>query len=209
MNTGPSFRYDFQRSFKLKGVKYSRKESIMDGEEKGLTFNLTKKNGEKFYRINVKEISKDKFEVKEKVDEKETTKEVDMAELKKMLKTNNELEFVKLYVDKERGTYKGGADKDKETKGVSSKDSKKVVETKGVSSKDSKKVVETKGVSSKDSKKVVETKGGAKKTSKKASKKTATKKTSKTATKKTSKTATKKTSKKASKKTSKKASKKY
>ena len=191
MSTGPSFRHEYQRSIKVNGDKHSRKESILDGE-KGLSFHLTKKEAEKFYRINVKETSKDKFEVKEKIDDKEETiNELDMSELKKMLKTNKELEFVKNYVDKERGNYKGGA-------------SKKVEETKGVSSKDSKKVEETKDdikkTSIKTSNKVVETKGGAKKTSKKASKKTTSKKTTKTASKKTSKTASKKTSKLASKK---------
>ena len=120
--SGPAFRFENSKSFRLKGVKHLVKESIIDGE-KGLSFVLTKKEGDKFHRIFVKETSKDKFEVKEKVDEKETTKEVDMAEVKKMLKSNKDLEFVRDYVDKERGSYKGGAKKS--SKKGSKKSSKK------------------------------------------------------------------------------------
>jgi len=120
--SGPAFRFENSKSFRLKGVKHLVKESIIDGE-KGLSFVLTKKEGDKFHRLFVKEISKDKFELKEKVDEKETTKEVDMAELKKMLKSNKDLEFVRDYVDKERGSYKGGAKKS--SKKGSKKSSKK------------------------------------------------------------------------------------
>ena len=108
--SGPAFRFENSKSFRVKGVKHLVKESIIDGE-KGLSFVLTKKEGEKFHRVFVKETSKDKFELKEKVDEKESTKEIDMAELKKMLKSNKDLEFVKAYVENERGSYKGGAKK--------------------------------------------------------------------------------------------------
>ena len=121
--SGPAFRFENSKSFRLKGVKHLVKESIIDGE-KGLSFVLTKKEGDKFHRLFVKETSKDKFEVKEKVDEKETNKEIDMAELKKMLKSNKDLEFVKEYVEKERGSYKGGAKK-KGSKKSSKKGSKK------------------------------------------------------------------------------------
>ena len=100
-----TFRHENQKSFKLKGVKHLVKESIIDGE-KGLSFVLTKKAGEKFHRIYVKETSKDKFELKEKVDEKETTREIDMVEVKKMLKVDKDLGFVKDYVENERGSYK-------------------------------------------------------------------------------------------------------
>jgi hypothetical protein len=101
-----TFRHENQKSFKQKGVKHLIKESIIDGE-KGLSFVLTKKSGDKFHRIYVKELSKDKFEVKEKIDDKESTKEVEIADLKKMLKADKDLTFVKDYIDNERGTYKG------------------------------------------------------------------------------------------------------
>ena len=52
----------------------------MDGE-KGLSCCMTKKVGDKFHRINIQETSKDNFEQKGKIDEKETTKEIDMTEL--------------------------------------------------------------------------------------------------------------------------------
>jgi ssDNA-specific exonuclease RecJ len=100
-----TFRHENQKSFKLKGVKHLVKESIIDGE-KGLSFVLTKKAGEKFHRIYVKETAKDNFELKEKIDDKESTKEIDMAELKKMLKAEKDLEFVKDYVENERSSYK-------------------------------------------------------------------------------------------------------
>lgn len=100
-----TFRHENQKSFKLKGVKHIVKESIIDGE-KGLSFVLTKKTGEKFHRIYVKETAKDKFELKEKVDDKESTKPIDMAELKKMLKAESDLDFVKQYVENERGSFK-------------------------------------------------------------------------------------------------------
>ena len=67
-----NFRHENNKSFKLKGIKHLIKESLIDGE-KGLSFVFTKKEGEKFRRIFVKETSKDNFEVKEKFDEKETT----------------------------------------------------------------------------------------------------------------------------------------
>ena len=109
--SGPAFRYENSKNFRVKGVKNLIKESIIDGE-KGLSFVVTKKEGDnKFHRIFVKEISKDKFEVKEKIDDKETTKEIDMSEVKKMLKANKDLGFVKDYVDNERGSYKGGSRK--------------------------------------------------------------------------------------------------
>ncbi len=100
-----TFRHENQKSFKLKGVKHLVKESIIDGE-KGLLFVLTKKAGEKFHRIYVMETAKDKFELKEKIDDKESTKEINMAELKKILIAEKDLGFVKDYVENERGSYK-------------------------------------------------------------------------------------------------------
>ena len=100
-----TFRRENQKSFKLKGVKHLLKESIIDGE-KGLSFVLTKKIGDKFHRIHVKETSKDKFDLKEKVDDKETIDEIEMSDLKKMLKSNKDLSFAKNYIENERGTYK-------------------------------------------------------------------------------------------------------
>jgi hypothetical protein len=129
-----TYRKENSRSFKLKGVKHLVKESIIDGE-KGLSFMLTTKEGEKFYRIFVKETEKDKFHVKEKVDEKETEKDIDMAEVKKMLKSNKDLCFVKDYVENERGNYKGGAKKKSSVKKGSVKKSSKKKSSKKKASK--------------------------------------------------------------------------
>ena len=103
MSNNVTFRHENNKSFKLKGVKHLIKESLIDGE-KGLSFVLTKKEGDAFHRIFVKELSKDKFELKEKIDEKETSKEIDMSEFKKMLK-DKDLKFVKTYIETEKGTY--------------------------------------------------------------------------------------------------------
>ena len=131
-----TYRKENSRSFKLKGVKHLVKESIIDGE-KGLSFMLTTKEGEKFYRIFVKETEKDKFHVKEKVDEKETEKDIDMAEVKKMLKSNKDLCFVKAYVENERGNYKGGAKKSSRKKSSVKKSSVKKSSKKKASKKKS------------------------------------------------------------------------
>ena len=101
---GPVFRHEYQRKTNKKGVTELIKEGMMDGE-KGLSFIMTKKVGDKFHRINIQETSKDNFELKEKIDEKETTKEIDMTELKKMIKSNKDLAFVKNYIENERNDF--------------------------------------------------------------------------------------------------------
>ena len=101
---GPVFRYEYQRKTNKKGILELIKEGLMDGE-KGLSFVMTKKVGDKFYRINIQETSKDNFELKEKIDEKETTKEIVMTELKKMIKSNKDLAFVKNYIENERNDF--------------------------------------------------------------------------------------------------------
>ena len=88
----PVFRHEYQRKTNNKGVQELIKEGLMDGD-KGLSFVMTKKVGDKFHRINVRETDKDKFELKEKVGEKETTKELDMTELKKMIKCRRVYDF--------------------------------------------------------------------------------------------------------------------
>ncbi len=99
------YRYENSRSFKVKGVKHLVKESVIDCE-KGLSFVLTKKEGDsKFSRLYVKEVSKDKFEVRKKVNDKETVEEINMVDLKKMLKFGKDFEFVREYVENERYFY--------------------------------------------------------------------------------------------------------
>jgi hypothetical protein len=205
-----TYRYEFSQSFKKKGVKHVVKEEIIDGE-KGMFFKLLTKKGEEFYRIEAKEDenNKDKFLVKEKKGETETQKEVSLAELKKIVATDN-LEFVKKYITKDRDTYKGRSNSISLNELLLTDGH--IIETGGAkkrSKKASKKVSKkaSKKTSKKGSKKQS---GGAKKRSKKASKK-ASKKGSKKASKKVSKKRSKKQSggaKKRSKKTSKKASKK-
>jgi trigger factor len=132
-----TYRKENSRRFKLKGVNYLVKESIIDGE-KGLSFILTTKKGDEFTRIYAKETDKDSFMVKEKIDEKETEKTVDMDGLKKMLKSNKDLAFVKDYIENERGTYKGGATK-KSKKSTAKKSTAKKSTAKKSTAKKSKK----------------------------------------------------------------------
>ena len=194
-----TFRHENQKSFKQKGVKHLIKESIIDGE-KGLSFVFTKKSGDKFTRIHVKETSKDNFEVKEKIDEKETTKEIDMPELKKMLKSNKDLDFVKNYVDSERGSYKGKSS-NKRGGGVSNHgESGLLLDTPPDSGSGSGLLLDTPTGTG-----LQVQSGGKKKASKKASKKSSKKSSMKggaVGKKKASKKASKKSSKKASKKSS-------
>jgi len=102
-----TYRFEFQQAYKKKGIKHLLKQEIIDGT-KGLFFKLTTKKGDDFYRIEAKEDSdnKDKYIVKEKKGETETQKDITLTELKKLVNGDN-LEFIKKYITKERGTYKG------------------------------------------------------------------------------------------------------
>ena len=119
-----TFRHEFNRVLKDKGTKNILKEQIIDGI-KGLSFILLIKEGEKFTKIQVKEISKDKFSLKMKVDNKETSKEIDLPELKKMIKNNKDLLFVKNYLKNEKNKTGGKADIKKVSKKATKKSTKK------------------------------------------------------------------------------------
>ena len=105
-----TFRHEQNKSYKLKGVKHTIKESVIDGE-KGLSFMFLKKVGEgedDFYKVYVKENKETgKYEVDEKKGSKEEKSEVSEAEVKKMVKANKDLKFVLDYMENGRGTYKG------------------------------------------------------------------------------------------------------
>ena len=102
--SSPVFRHEYQRKVNNKGVQELVKEGLMDGE-KGLSFILIKKIGDKFYRVNVRQTDKDRFEMTEKKYDKETTKEINISELEKLLKSNKDLNFVKNYIDNERSNF--------------------------------------------------------------------------------------------------------
>jgi len=152
--------FEHNISYNLNDKKHNYKKHIIDGE-KGLEFSFLKKEGEKFYKIKVKETSKDSFSITEKKDEKETNKEIDIKELNKMLKSNKDLDFAKNYIenDNNRGKYKGIEDallsedlaggKKKTTKKASKKASKKVSKKKASKKKVSKKKPSKKKVSKK------------------------------------------------------------
>lgn len=137
-----TYRYEQSYSFLKKGVKHTIRESVIDGG-KGLSVMFLEKKGDDFYKIFVKEVEKDKFELTEKKGEKEEpVKNINEKDLLKMLK-DNKLETMINYITKERGTYKGkkvskravkvsgygemaGGVKKKSSKKVSKKGSKKV-----------------------------------------------------------------------------------
>ena len=170
----PAYRLENQVKTNVKGVHTLIKKSIIDGETKGLSFSLLTKKDDKFHRISVIEKEKDTFEFTEKIDDKETKKEINMSDVKKMVNKNKDLDFVRDYIENKRSMYKGkgGAVKKSSKKG-SKKASKKVVAKKA-----------SKKASKKSSKKVVAKKSSKKAGSKKASKKVVAKKSSKKASKK-------------------------
>ena len=76
--------------------------------KKDYHFIFLKKEGDdesKFYKINVRETDKDKFDVMEKKNGNEETSVVTMDQLNKMIKANKNLAFVDEYLHKERGIY--------------------------------------------------------------------------------------------------------
>ena len=107
------FRHEHNQTYKLKGVKHTIKELIIDGD-KGLSFMFLKKVGEEqknFYKIYANEVEAGKFSVKETKGEKETETEMSEADVKKMLKGNKDLDFVRTWWEEKRGSYNGGAKK--------------------------------------------------------------------------------------------------
>jgi hypothetical protein len=110
-----SLKYKEEKNFKFvkKGITYQIKESVYDGN-KGLSIMFLKREGDKdsadskYYKFYVKEKEgdKNKYILNEKIDGKESEKEIDEKELLKILKTNK-LDSISNYITKDRGTYKG------------------------------------------------------------------------------------------------------
>jgi hypothetical protein len=101
-----TYRYEQNYSFIKKGIKHTIKESVIDGA-KGMTVMFLEKKGEDFYKMYVKEIEKDKFEIIEKKGEEEQPKEtISEKDLLKLLK-KYKLDTIINYISNERGTYKG------------------------------------------------------------------------------------------------------
>ena len=143
------YRYEHSSSYTLDNKKYLVKENFIDGE-KGLALTFIKKDGDKFYRITVKETSKDVFSIiTKKNEDPESKEELNLTKFKKLLQTNKDLEFVKKYFENDRGKYKGikidTIDDDglfegeKKSKKVSKKVSKKSTK-KGTKKKSKKKI---------------------------------------------------------------------
>ena len=103
--SGVTFRYEQSNSFMKKGVKHTIKENCIDGP-KGITIVFLEKIGDEFYKLSVKEVEKNKFEIIEKKGEEiQPTQIIDEKELIKMLKIHK-LETIINYVSKDRDTYK-------------------------------------------------------------------------------------------------------
>ena len=102
-----TYRHDNSMSYKKNGEKHALKENLIDGE-KGLSFHYLKKEGEKkFFSISVKELSKDRYSVKIKDGDKSDDKEMNMADLAKVIKSNPGLKYVDNFLSKDRSVYKG------------------------------------------------------------------------------------------------------
>ena len=168
MSGGITYRYTNETVKMVKNVKNLIKESIIDGD-KGLSFMLITKAGDKFHRIYVKKVGDDSYSLTEKKDEKETEKTVSLADVTKMVKADDTLDFVERYLkeSKQKGGAKKRSSKKRSSKKRSSKKrpSKKMTGGKKGSRKGSKKA------SKKRSKKMTGGKKGSRKGSKKASKK--------------------------------------
>ena len=106
--SGITYRYTNEIVKMIKGVKHLIKESIIDGD-KGMSFMLTTKAGDKFHRIYVKKIGDDSYSLTEKKDDKENDKTLSLAEVTKMVKANDNLAFVERYFKESK--QKGGAKK--------------------------------------------------------------------------------------------------
>ena len=106
--SGITYRYTNETVKMIKDVKNLIKESIIDGD-KGLSFMLITKAGDKFHRIYVKKMSDDNYSFTEKKDDKETEKTLTFADVTKMVKSSDELEFVGRYLKDTK--HKGGAKK--------------------------------------------------------------------------------------------------
>ena len=123
------FRHELNHSYKDKsGQKFTVKETIIDGA-KGLSFMYLNKQGDKkFYRVVVKEEEPDSFVVKEKKDDKETETKMNMADLNKLIKSD-EFKFVREYIKNDRDNYrkalKGGRKKRSSKKSSKKRSSKK------------------------------------------------------------------------------------
>ena len=177
------YRHENNKQFKKNGVGHTIKEKIIEGD-RGLTFEFVKKEGNDFYRISAREVSKDMFNIIEKKGDKESTSDKGLADVKKMLSENKDLAFIKNYIEKERGTYKGLEDNKKVISGGSKK-TKKTSAKKTSAKKTSTKKTSAKKTSAKKTSKKKKSKsltGGSakKKTSKKKAsvKKPSVKKTS-------------------------------
>jgi len=139
------YRVENNLSKVIDNVKHVIKSNLIDGT-KGLSFSFLEKKGDSFYKVSVKQLEDNTFEVKEKKGEKEDVKNLNEQEVMKMLKKEKNLSFVDEYVSKERKKFLKGGKRKKSTK----KTSKKKVSKKKVSKKKvSKKKVSKKKVSKK------------------------------------------------------------
>jgi hypothetical protein len=148
--SGITYRYTNEIVKMVKGVKNLIKESIIDGD-KGMSFMLTTKAGDKFHRIYVKKTGEDNYSLTEKKDDKESNKTLTLSEVVKMVKANDNLAFVERYLKESK--QKGGAKRSskRSSKKLSKKSSKRMTGGKKGSRKTSKKMSGSKRRSKKGS----------------------------------------------------------
>jgi hypothetical protein len=204
------FRHEHNSTFKDKnGHNHTIKETLIDGQ-KGLSFSFLKKDGDKgFYRIKVieDEANPGSFSVSEKKGEKVTDSVIQMADVTKLLKSDD-LKFVRDYIKNDRDNYRkalkggrkqrGGAGEDEGTgertgegehHGGAKKKKSKSSKKKSSKKKSSKKSAQCGGSIENSNSGNVEHHGGAKKKKSKSSKKKSSKKSKRNNSKKKSKNA--------------------
>jgi hypothetical protein len=166
--SGITYRYTNEIVKMIKGVKHLIKESIIDGD-KGMSFMLTTKAGDKFHRIYVKKTGDDNYSLTEKKDDKESEKTLSLAEVTKMVKANDDLAFVERYLKESK--QKGGAKRSSNKMTGGKRHSKKRSSKKSSKKMTGGKRHSKKRSSKKSSKKMTGGKRRSRKSSKKSSKK--------------------------------------
>jgi actin-related protein len=106
------------------GKKKYVSQTILDGE-KGLTLLVSINIGDKYNKIYIRQLSKDKYELQETHDKQKTSKEINVSELVKILASYKDLEFIRKYISENKNL--GGEDKPakKATKKTTVKTTKK------------------------------------------------------------------------------------
>ena len=98
--SGVTYRYSHEEVRNHNGKKEKVSQSIIDGD-KGLSIKYFSKTDKKFHMIFIRSSGDDKYSLTEKKDDKETTKEISLSDIKKMAK--GDLSFIADYLKIKKG----------------------------------------------------------------------------------------------------------